>query len=108
MVAKNLTKKRAITNVMETVVAETLDHQLDDLNMACTCEQCLADVMAIALNQLPAKYIANPSLEPLVRVVHEAGHQQATTILSAVSYAAKIVSDKPNCTVSPNATLEML
>lgn len=45
-----------IKNYMEDVVFGQMKEVLADINM-CTCEKCLLDVAAIALNDLPPKYV---------------------------------------------------
>lgn len=88
-----------VINVMERVIVEKLNTDIDALNMNCTCNRCLADVLAISLNQLPPKYIVNNAFEPVIRASQEADHQEATRILAVMSYAAKVVSDAPRCHV---------
>ena len=88
-----------VMNVMEIVVMEKLSADIDALNMSCTCDRCLADVLAISLNQLPPKYIVNSAFEPIIRASQEADQHEATRVLAVVSYAAKIVSDAPRCRI---------
>ncbi len=87
-----------LSNVMEVVVAEKLSAHIGAFNMTCTCDRCLSDVLALALNELPAKYIVNDALEPVVRAAHEADQDEATKVLAVLSYATKKVSDAPRCT----------
>lgn len=47
----------AIKNYMEICVENAVDSILEETNM-CHCERCRLDVMAIALNNLPSKYVA--------------------------------------------------
>ena len=44
-----------LRNYMEDVVAKLADQYIRETHM-CDCEKCRADVMALALNQLPAAY----------------------------------------------------
>ena len=53
--------------------------------------------MAIALNQLPARYIVDEKHSPYIRASHETDRQGATNILLTVTQAASIVSKKPRC-----------
>lgn len=45
----------AIKNYMEDVVLKLADQYIKETGM-CKCEKCRMDVMALALNQLPAAY----------------------------------------------------
>lgn len=44
-----------IKNFMEEAVIETLDSVLKDLDV-CKCDKCKLDIIALTLNNLPAKY----------------------------------------------------
>ncbi len=44
-----------LKNYMEDVVVKLADQYIKETNM-CNCEKCRNDVMALALNQLPAAY----------------------------------------------------
>lgn len=84
-------------NAMETIVQDVLKHNLQNLHLACDCERCLDDIMATALNNLPARYIVNPDNQPYVRVVHEADPDGAINILKIVTQAVALVSKQPRC-----------
>lgn len=45
-----------IKNHLEVVVQQMLEEYLHDNPIDCSCEKCQADIMALALNQLPARY----------------------------------------------------
>ena len=92
-------EKLKISNVMEVVVMEKLSADIDALNMSCTCDRCLADVIAISLNQLPPTYIVNRALEPIIRASQEADQHESTKVLASISYAAKMVNDSPRCSI---------
>ncbi|SDK51741.1 late competence development ComFB family protein [Natronincola ferrireducens] len=47
-----------IKNYMEVVVNNLLPNILKCQEESCSCERCVADIKAIALNMLPPKYIA--------------------------------------------------
>lgn len=87
----------AIKNVMEDVVKDVLSKHKNQLNLTCECERCMDDVMAIALNKLPPRYIVNTEHTPYVRAAHEADRQGATNILMIVAQAAGLVSKNPRC-----------
>ena len=94
-------------NVMEEVVRDVLMQYKDQLHMTCQCEQCLNDIMAIALNELPPRYIANEQYGPYVRAAHVADRQGATNIILIVTKAATFVSGKPRCKVMNPTTSEL-
>ncbi|KXH84027.1 late competence development ComFB family protein [Sporosarcina sp. HYO08] len=62
----------AIKNVMEIIVRDVLLGNKQELKLTCSCNRCLDDIMAHALNHLPPRYIVNPDHQPYVRVMHEA------------------------------------
>ena len=87
----------ALYNVMEQVVHDVLVQYKDQLQLVCQCERCLDDIMAIALNELPPRYIANGDYGPYVRAEHVADRQGATNIILIVAKAAAQVSKDPRC-----------
>ncbi len=53
-------------NVMETIVKNNLENRMASFDM-CTCEHCKADVMALTLTKLPAKYVVTDAqVSPLL------------------------------------------
>ena len=93
----------AIHNVMEEVVRDVLFTHKSQLHLTCACERCLDDIMAIALNLLPARYIVNKKYSPYIRASHETDRQGATNILRTVTQAASIVSKSPRCPIHENS-----
>ncbi|WP_438316021.1 late competence development ComFB family protein [Sporosarcina sp. FA9] len=87
----------AIHNVMEDVIRDVLKTYKDQLHLTCSCERCMNDIMAIALNNSPARYIVDEKYSPYVRANHEMDRQGATNVLSTVAKAAAIVSSDPRC-----------
>ena len=45
-----------LSNHMEIVVHQALQDYLRNNNIPCSCELCQVDIMALALNRLPARY----------------------------------------------------
>lgn len=84
----------ALVNVMESIVDEKLDQMLKEEN-CCKCERCLEDMKAMALNQLPAKYVSTRNGE-LFSKLNSLMRQNSIDINVAVSYAIKIVSERPS------------
>lgn len=87
----------AIHNVMENVVHDVLFKYKSQLHLTCSCDRCLDDIMAIALNQLPCRYIVDEKYSPYIRASHEMDRQGVTNILLVVTQAAAIVSKKTRC-----------
>lgn len=87
----------SIHNVMEEIVLEVIKKYKNNLQLACDCERCINDIMAISLNQLPPRYIVQMEHQPYVRVPYTADTQGVATTLSVVTQAAGIVSKNPRC-----------
>lgn len=47
---------KRLKNYMEDLVKMYMDNLIKDMDI-CKCEQCCSDIMAIALNNLPSKYV---------------------------------------------------
>ena len=84
----------ALVNVMENIIDEKLALQLKD-EKCCQCERCLEDMKAMALNQLPAKYVSTHNGE-LFTKLNALMRQNSIDINVAVSYAINTVSDRPS------------
>ncbi|WP_179860783.1 late competence development ComFB family protein [Sporosarcina koreensis] len=86
-----------VHNVMEDVVRDTLMTYKNSMNLACDCERCLNDIMALALNDLPPRYVANSKFSPYIRAEHQADRQGATNIITVIAKSAAKVSSSPRC-----------
>ncbi len=84
----------ALVNVMEKIVDEKLEYMLKEED-CCKCERCLEDMKAIALNQLPSKYVSTHNGE-LFSKLSALMRQNSIDINVAVSYAIKMVSERPS------------
>jgi len=82
-----------IKNYMEEVIYGSMDDILKDLNV-CTCEKCKMDIAAIALNQLPAKYIVTEKGE-LYSKINTLRQQFEVDIISAITRAVVLVKRSP-------------
>ncbi|MGE5473583.1 MAG: late competence development ComFB family protein [Ignavibacteriales bacterium] len=82
-----------IKNYMEEVVYGLFDDVLKDLNV-CTCGKCRMDIAAIALNQLPAKYIVTEKGE-LYSKINTLRQQFEVDVISAITKAAVLVKRSP-------------
>lgn len=82
-----------IKNYMEEIVATTIKDVLEDINM-CTCEKCIMDISAIALNDLPPKYIVTEKGE-LYSKINALKQQFEVDVIAALTKAAVIVKRRP-------------
>lgn len=82
-----------IKNYMEEVVFSLMKEVLDDINV-CNCEKCKMDIAAIALNDLPPRYIVSDKGE-LYSKVNSLKQQFEVDVISAVTKAAVLVKRKP-------------
>jgi competence protein ComFB len=85
-----------IKNYMEEVVFNMMKEVLQDIN-TCNCETCMLDIAAIALNDLPPKYIVTEKGE-LYSKINSLRQQFEVDIISAITKAAVLVKRKPRHT----------
>lgn len=50
-------QKYELKNYMEKMVVKNMESQLSTREDICKCERCKLDILAYALNHLPAKYV---------------------------------------------------
>jgi competence protein ComFB len=82
-----------LKNYMEEVVFNLMDSVLDDINV-CKCEMCIKDIAALALNDLPPKYIASEKGE-LYSKTNNLRSQFEVDVISAITKAAVLVKRSP-------------
>ena len=78
---------------MEDCVINLMDRVLNNLG-ACKCDNCTHDILAIALNALPSKYVVTQKGEFYTKV-STLMHQFDVDIISALTKASVIVSRNP-------------
>ena len=81
-----------LKNYMEEIVQEYLDDVIADIDM-CKCEKCRLDIVAIALNNLPSKYIVSEKGE-LFSKLNTFIIQFEVDAVAAITKAALIVKEK--------------
>jgi len=86
-------KMTQIKNYMEEIVFSLMKEVLADINV-CSCEKCKMDIAAIALNDLPPKYIVSDKGE-LYSKVNSLKQQFEVDVISAVTKAAVMVKRNP-------------
>jgi len=81
-------------NVLEEVVRLRVDEFLDMFDV-CKCPRCKADVIALALNNLPSKYIVveKAHVSPLLNFF---SNQYSGAVTAQLSRACTVVKDNPN------------
>ncbi|MGN0674602.1 MAG: late competence development ComFB family protein [Oscillospiraceae bacterium] len=84
----------SVVNVMESVVSERLDALLADTD-CCKCERCKGDMLAMALNSLPPKYVNSHKGELFSRI-DATKYQNTIDIDVAVAKAISVVSSSPH------------
>lgn len=82
-----------LKNYMEEVVLNLMEGVLDDINM-CKCELCVMDIAALALNDLPPKYIATEKGE-LYSKANSLRNQFEVDVIAAITKAAVLVKRSP-------------
>ena len=84
---------KQIKNYMEEVVFSIMREIINDINV-CTCEKCMLDIAALALNDLPPKNIVSEKGE-LYSKVNALKQQFEVDVISAVTKAAVLVKRNP-------------
>lgn len=82
-----------IKNYMEEIVFNQIKEVLDDIN-ACSCDKCMLDIAAIALNDLPPKYIVTEKGE-LYSKINALKQQFEVDVVAAITKAAVLVKRRP-------------
>jgi len=79
---------------MEITVDRILPNLLKAFNNLCTCEKCILDIKAIALNNLPPHYVVTDKGE-LYSKISEMDIQYETDVMKALIDAIAKVSKNP-------------
>lgn len=83
-----------ITNVVEKTVCDLIERLMEEKYGMCTCEKCLADIAALALNDLKPRYVASKRGEAFARA-DALGQNTYTAVMVAVAKAIKQVGLNP-------------
>ncbi len=90
-------------NYTETAVLQLLDSVLTNYQEKnkpiCTCERCRQDIMAIALNNLPPRYVVTDTGKIITSVSFEQFGGKAQ-ITAQILRAIEIVQSNPKCLFS--------
>jgi len=83
-----------LKNYMEDVIDEYLPHLIKNYPDICTCEMCIEDIKAIALNHLtPTYFVTRQGL--LYSKIEEMTFQYKADLANELTKAIEIVSNKP-------------
>ena len=80
-------------NYMEDAVDATLD-EIQEFKDSCRCDRCRSDIKALALNNLPPKYVVTDKGYVYTKV-NELATQFRTDITVAITNAMMVVSKNP-------------
>jgi len=99
MITWKHTKKRSgsamkMHNYMEDVVEKVLGEHLDGSSHIANCEKCRKDVLALTLNNLPAKYVVTGDDETYGKL-DEIEEQNIEEIMKELKIAIEIVNISP-------------
>lgn len=101
--ASNSNDLPEIKNYMEVCVRDSLVQVLTSLGV-CTCARCRYDIMALALNDLPPKYVVTHKGHIYTKL-SALQNQFTVDIITAITQAAGIVSQRPRH--DPNDPLDL-
>lgn len=83
-----------LKNYTRTIVLNDLEEMISKGDMPCTCEKCKLDVIAIALNSLPSKYVVTGKGECYAKIASYENQMKAD-VIRAILNAISIVSKYP-------------
>ncbi|GLG02445.1 hypothetical protein Alches_24860 [Alicyclobacillus hesperidum subsp. aegles] len=90
-----------IVNVTEQLATQLLqDSEIYDL-LKCKCEQCISDVLAMALNRLPARYVTTDTGRVFVNASYYLHPQLQSDIVTELTRSALQVSSHPHHAQQP-------
>ena len=83
-----------LVNILEEILRMEAPKVMKGFDMCC-CERCLCDVMALALNKIPAKYVVSKK-GALFAKIASYGNQHRTDIFSSLTQACLSVKESPS------------
>ena len=89
-----LNRKHNVFNVVEIIANEKVADMMDRMEM-CTCSKCTCDVLAIALNSLPTKYVTSDAGKQYFQL-NSYKRQFETDVEIALMKACLTVKESPN------------
>ena len=87
-----------IVNYPEVAVKELIDDVLNSYSLknpgTCQCDRCRNDIMALALNNLPVKYVVTDQGHIFTKAIYDQIGGKAQ-VIAALTSAIQIVQQKP-------------
>ncbi|MBP2635084.1 MAG: Late competence development protein ComFB [Firmicutes bacterium] len=83
-----------LKNYMEDLVWQRLDEVLINDPETCNCEKCRYDIVSLALNSLPPRYIVTPAGEAYTKT-KALESQFNIDIITAITKAFQVVQNNP-------------
>lgn len=82
--AEQATAKKTIVNIAEISIAEKIDDVINRMNV-CKCDLCRKDIMALALNNAPARYVAEENVPSILvsQYDNECGREVVAALVKA-------------------------
>jgi competence protein ComFB len=89
-------RKVKVVNAIEPVVFQIFkDEFLRNTTLVCLCDRCQLDIIALALNRLPARYVVTDQGNVFVKALY-AERQLISDVIRELSKAALVVQANPN------------
>ena len=85
---------RGLNNYMEDVVERNIDAIMAKFPNCCKCEECRKDIAALALNNLPPRYISSFKGDIFTRI-NEMEVQYLVEVIQQIAQAIKVVTEHP-------------
>ncbi len=83
-----------VKNCMEHFVEENIDAVLAQYPEACNCEKCQRDILILALNHLPPKYVATDKGDTYTRL-DLYNQDQTLAVIREIAKAVEIIMRNP-------------
>ena len=83
-----------VKNYMELYVWDMLDRVLAKQEKVCKCERCRYDIVALALNDLPPRYVVSEKGETYTRA-KSLEQQFMIDVIAKITQAANVVAQHP-------------
>ena len=86
----------AVVNSMESIVEVALSELLKEDPECCTCEHCMNDMMCLALNALPPKYVSSEKGALFSKISNAMAQQRSIDVRVACINALEFVKGHPH------------
>ncbi|MCE5285862.1 MAG: late competence development ComFB family protein [Pelosinus sp.] len=84
-----------LKNYMEDIVWQSLEELLAAQPDVCKCQKCRYDIMALALNFLPPRYVVTEAGETFTRI-KSLEQQFSVDVITAITNAIILVASRPH------------